>query len=82
MIGKAWFVQVAKRQHRPAYDQLAQYLQRSGRVWLIGPVYAALAKNGSDFELARELFEKARSTYHPLTVTSIDAAFRRASEQR
>ena len=79
-IGKAWFIQVAKRQHRPAYDQLAQYLRRSGRVWLIRPVYAALAQNGSDFELARELFEEARSTYHPLTNASIESAFRRASK--
>jgi hypothetical protein len=78
-IGKAWFIQVAKRQHRPAYDELATYLKRFGRIWLIRPIYTALAQNGSDLEFAKQLFEEARGIYHPLANTSIESAFRRAS---
>jgi len=79
-IGRTWFIQVAQRQHRPAYEKLEQHLQRYGRTRLIAPVYAALAQNGSDFELAKELFADARRIYHPLTNISIETAFRRAQE--
>lgn len=79
-IGKAWFIQVARRRHHPAYDQLGKYLRRYGRIWLIRPIYAALAQNGSDFELATELFTEARDTYHPLTNASIESALQRATK--
>ncbi len=79
-IGRTWFIQVAQRQHHPAYKDLAQHLRRYGRTRLIAPVYVALAQNGSDLELAKELFAAARGIYHPLTNISIETAFRRIQE--
>jgi len=79
-IGRTWFIQVAQRQHRPAYEKLGQHLRRYGRTRLIVPVYVALAQNGSDLELAKNLFADARRTYHPLTNMSIETAFRRVEE--
>ena len=79
-ISRTWFIQVAQRQHRPAYEQLEQHLRRYGRTRLVRPVYVALAQNGSDFELARELFAEIRGIYHPLTNISIESAFRRIQE--
>ncbi len=79
-IGRTWFIQVAQRQHRPAYDKLADHLQRFGRTRLVQPVYVALAKNGTDLALANELFEEARSAYHPLTNASIEAALEGLSD--
>ena len=76
-IGRTWFIQVAKRQYRPAYEKLEQHVQRFGRTRLVRPVYIALAKNGSDLEFAKELFSRAREIYHPLTNASIEMAFRR-----
>jgi aminopeptidase N len=81
-IGRTWFIQVAQRQHRPAYEKLEQHLRRYGRTRLVRPVYVALAQNGSDFELAKELFADARGIYHPLTIISIETAFRRIQEAR
>ena len=72
-IGRAWFIQVAQRQHRPAYAQLEKHLNRFGRTRLVRPIYQALVENGSDAELAREMFARARGLYHPLTLTSIEA---------
>jgi hypothetical protein len=66
-IGRTWFIQVAKRRYTAAYEPLEAHLNRYGRGRLIAPVYAALAANGEDLELAREMFERARSAYHPLT---------------
>ena len=74
-IGRTWFIQVAKRRHEPAYEKLAEHVQRFGRVRLIRPVYVALAENGSDRELARHLFEAARGEYHPITNSSIAPMF-------
>jgi len=73
-IGRTWFIQVAKRRHAAAYPKLQQHLNRYGRGRLITPVYLALAENGADLELAREIFERARSAYHPLTEASIARA--------
>ena len=79
-ISRTWFIQVAQRQHRPAYEKLEQHLRRYGRTRLVRPVYVALAQNGSDFELSRELFTEVRGIYHPLTNISIESAFRRIQE--
>ncbi len=81
-IGRTWFIQVARRQLYPAYGQLEQHLQRYGRTRLVRPVYKAMADNGDDLQLAQQFFAKARYAYHPLTVASIEAVFRRAAETR
>jgi len=73
-IGRTWFIQVAKRRYTPAYEKLEQHLNRFGRGRLIYPVYVALAQNGTDLELARAMFARARSAYHPLTEASIARA--------
>lgn len=74
-IARAWFIEVAKRRHLPAYPELPGYLSRYGRSRLVEPVYAALVANGEDAELAAELFESARGAYHPLTVAAIEKYF-------
>ncbi len=76
-IGRTWFIQVAERRYTASYEQLEQHLNRFGRGRLIYPVYLALAQNGSDLELARDMFAKARSAYHPLT----DARIARALDE-
>ncbi|MDJ0709180.1 MAG: M1 family metallopeptidase [Woeseiaceae bacterium] len=65
-IARTWFIQVAERRYASAYPQLEAHLNRYGRGRLIAPVYSALVANGEDLELAREMFERAKATYHPL----------------
>jgi aminopeptidase N len=71
-IGRAWFIQVAERRYTDAYEELEAHLNRYGRGRLIAPVYRALAQNGEDQELAREMFERARGAYHPITAGWIE----------
>jgi leukotriene-A4 hydrolase len=71
-IGRTWFIQVAKRQFRPGYGKLDEYVNRFGRTRLVKPLYQALVENGSDATLAREMFDRARGLYHPVTVTSVE----------
>jgi aminopeptidase N len=65
-IARTWFIQVAERRYEAAYDDMAAYLERYGRGRLIYPIYMALANNGADAELSRQLFTDARDAYHPL----------------
>jgi aminopeptidase N len=74
-IGRTWFIQVATRRHEPAYEQMAEYLRKFGRVRLIRPIYVALAENGSDVQLAKELFDSARGAYHPIANAYIGPVF-------
>jgi leukotriene-A4 hydrolase len=77
-IGRTWFIQVAARKHRAAYAAMETYLNRYGRTRLVAPVYTALSENGSDRELALQMFDRARSKYHPITVTKIEYAFEKS----
>jgi aminopeptidase N len=70
-IARAWFIQAAARQYRPAYDEMRSYLNRYGRTRLVKPVYQALFDNGEDGTLAQALFDEARAGYHPLTIAAI-----------
>jgi hypothetical protein len=73
-IGQAWFTRVATQRFEAAYPQMEAFLLHHGRIKLISPVYAALASNGEDAELARRIFAAAKGAYHPLTVAAIDKA--------
>ena len=71
-IGRAWFIEVARRRHLPAYAGMRAYLGRYGRTRLIQPVYRELAANGEDLQLAREMFSAFRPGYHPLTIAALE----------
>ena len=79
-IGRTWFIQVAERQYRPAYDKLEQHLNRYGRTRLVAPVYRALAENGSDMQRAQEMFANARGSYHPITIAKISSTLTQGAE--
>lgn len=71
-IGRAWFIQVAKRRYRPAYESMRQHLIRYGRMRLVVPVYKALVENGQDRALAEEIFALAKPGYHPITIMAAE----------
>ena len=79
-VGRTWFIQVATRRYTDAYEQMEVHLNRFGRSRLIAPVYGALATNGEDLDLAREMFARARGAYHPLTAAWIEAGLARAED--
>ncbi len=74
-VARTWFIQVATRRHEPAYEQMAAHLKRFGRARLVYPVYIALANNGSDRELSKQLFQEARGEYHPITNSYVETIF-------
>ena len=76
-IARTWFIQVAMRRYTDVYAQLEAHLNRYGRGRLIAPVYRALLENGEDAQLAREMFERARHAYHPITAGWIETSLNR-----
>jgi aminopeptidase N len=70
-IARAWFTEVARRRHLPAYPAMRGFMARSGRIRLIEPIYRELVANGRDAALAREVFGAARGGYHPLTIAAV-----------
>ncbi len=79
-IGRTWFIQVASRHYTDAYEAMEAHLNRFGRGRLIAPVYRALAANGEDLELAREMFARARDAYHPITAGWIESGLASAKD--
>jgi hypothetical protein len=51
---------------------MERHLKRIGRTWLLSGTYRGLVQNGQDADLARRIYEEARSAYHPLTRMAIE----------
>lgn len=71
-VAREWFTQVSRRRHEPAYAAMETHLNRFGRTWMLSGTYRGLANNGQDLALAHEIFERAKSAYHPLTIMAIE----------
>jgi leukotriene-A4 hydrolase len=75
-IARTWFTQVALRRCEPAYKSLETHLNRFGRTRLVKPVYVALAENGEDLEIARQMSANARGLYHPITIAIVESVLK------
>jgi leukotriene-A4 hydrolase len=70
-IARRWYSIVAASSYTPAYDELARFLTRVGRMKLVLPVYRALVDAPAGREFAAEVFEAARPCYHPITTAAV-----------
>lgn len=69
-LARRWYALCAYAGYEQAYDELAAFLNRVGRMKLVLPVYKALA--ASSRPLAEELFANARPGYHPITTAAVE----------
>jgi hypothetical protein len=72
-IAHGWFKLVIVNDYRPGFPRLEDYLKTIGRRKLIEPLYESLMKTPAGSEVAKRVFAKARSAYHPETVKAIEA---------
>ncbi|HEY6621996.1 MAG TPA: M1 family metallopeptidase [Steroidobacteraceae bacterium] len=72
-IGHSWFKLVIVNNYQPGFPRLEEYLKTIGRRKLIEPLYESLMKTASGAAVAKRVFDKARSGYHPETVKAIEA---------
>ena len=73
-IARRWYLAAARADFRPARTQMAKYMTRIGRRYLVVPIYEELAKTPDGLRFAREVYAKAKPGYHPMTQASVEKA--------
>lgn len=67
-----WLMMSIRNRYEPAYPRLEEFLTTIGRRKYIKPLYEEMAKTPEGRERALAVYRRARPTYHPIAVTSID----------
>ena len=80
-IAMRWFPLAVRSGYAIAYPPMEEFLERIGRRKLIMPVYAALVKTPDGLAAARQVFERARPGYHPITSASVQQLIERAQPE-
>ncbi len=70
-IAQRWYPLTVNNGYTEANGAIDAFLQRIGRRKLIMPIYNALVKTEPGLAMAREIFEKAKPGYHPITSGSV-----------
>ena len=68
----AWLMLAVKYRYDPADERLEAFLTEQGRRKFLKPLYEELAKTPAGKERALAIYKKARPTYHPVSVETID----------
>jgi leukotriene A-4 hydrolase/aminopeptidase len=71
-IADQWLLMSIRNRYEAAYPRLEEYLTSIGRRKLIKPLYEELVKTPEGRERALAIYQKARPTYHPIAVVTID----------
>ncbi len=71
-IAHAWLLLAIRTGYSPADSRLEQYLTHIGRRKLIQPLYEALVAMPSSRARALAIYHRARPSYHPISVATID----------
>ena len=68
----AWLMNCIRNDYNLAYPALTDFLTRQGRRKFLKPLYQAMMDNPKTVDMARKLYSKTRSTYHPISVNTLD----------
>jgi len=68
-----WLMMSVRNGYEPAYGRLEQFLTSMGRRKFLQPLYTELVKTPQGKERALRIYRKARPTYHPIAVATVDA---------
>jgi leukotriene-A4 hydrolase len=76
-IAFQWLLMSIKNNYHAADERLEEFLTSIGRRKFVRPLYAALAETSAGKTRANAIYAKARSGYHPITQTAIDAILKK-----
>lgn len=68
-----WLLMSIQNRYEAAYPRLEEFLTTIGRRKFIKPLYEEMVKTPEGRERAMNIYRRARPTYHPIAVTTIDA---------
>ena len=71
-IAFQWLMMSIRNRYEPASPRLEEFLTSIGRRKFIKPLYEELARTPEGKERALAIYRRARPTYHPIAVASID----------
>ena len=71
-ITNQWLLMAIANGYEPAYPRLEQFLVSMGRRKFLKPLYEALVKTPEGKVRALAIYRKARLTYHPIAVATVD----------
>ena len=72
-IAMRWYPLTIRSGYVEAQPAIGPFVERVGRRKLIMPIYEALVKTPEGLAYAKEIFAKARPSYHPITIGSVEA---------
>jgi len=78
-IAMRWYPLALRSGYLEARPAAGEFIARVGRRKLIMPIYQELAKTPDGLAFAREVFERARPGYHPITTASVQALLDKAA---
>lgn len=67
-----WLLMAIRNRYEAAYPRLEDFLTSIGRRKFLKPLYEELVKTPEGRTRAQAIYRRARPTYHPIAVTSID----------
>ncbi|WP_233079907.1 M1 family metallopeptidase [Rheinheimera soli] len=71
-VATAWFKVTLAKNYQAVLPALEQFLLKVGRRKFVVPLYQQLSQNPEYLEWAKNLYQKARPGYHPLTQSAVD----------
>jgi len=79
-IAMRWYPLAVRSGYHAADGELAKFIARVGRRKLIMPIYNELVKTPEGLAFAKDVFERAKPGYHPITTGSVAAAIQRGEQ--
>ena len=74
VIGVRWYRLAIGSDYTTAYPAMREHMLRIGRMILVAPLYAALAKTPDGRALAEKIYAQAKPGYHPMTRVAVEKA--------
>ena len=71
-IAHQWLLMSVRNEYEPAYPRLEEFLTSVGRRKFLKPLYGELSKTPRGRERARAVYKRARRSYHPISVATVD----------
>jgi len=72
-IANEWLQKSIVNHYEPAYLAIENFLMSVGRRKFLKPIYKRMAETPDMLPMAKLIYAKARKTYHPISVNTIDA---------
>jgi leukotriene-A4 hydrolase len=81
-IAFQWLLMSIQNRYETAYPRLEEFLTTIGRRKFIKPLYEEMVKTDEGRTRALTIYRRARPTYHPIAVTTIDAILKWQNESK